>query len=51
MEQIATPMSEDVVTEHQKAIRISHLLNAEIGTADRKTVEREVKLSLLEQFS
>lgn len=48
MEQMATAMSEDVVMEHRDAIRISHLLNAEIDLAAWMAGEREEKLSLLE---
>lgn len=51
MEQLATTMSEDVVTEHWEAIRISHPLNAEIETATCKAMEVEAKLSLLEHVS
>lgn len=42
MKRMATAMLKVVVTEHQEAIIVSHLLSVEIGTATCKAVERDV---------
>lgn len=44
-EQVSRIILKEIVTEHTKSAKISHILNAGIGREACKAVEKEVKLS------